>query len=400
MIKVYNRDSVSELRANSGAVTRAMLFKGNKESNLSGTTPDTHIDLLVPSKGKWVNSEGYHRLWSEIGELHRAVNVAASPSAEALEALLGKIFVDIGKRVAESPDLTSVIATESTNLEDGENVNLRDILPYRGNFDVVAGTGDGVNLIQAMTGTVETVQHEIRAIGHQTSLHNLVFNKLETVQKVTEAAVNAYTDRRNALTAGVLANATYVASQKQAADATNGATYDVKMYNTFRKAIKKLYGLKNPYTDRPIVVPRIAILCNSADRWSIERVIGGQLQTGGTSGAINTVNTTALPVAEIIEYDCGITDGLAWGGKELSFPGVPQGKAIVFVPREYFFVRNKRPLTMETGRGSVLTLSQEDKAWYNIQAEWYKIILGSSMPGTDLGAGYGAAVEVTLPTDS
>ena len=399
MVKVYNRDSVSELRANSGAVTRAMLFKGNKEQNLSGTNPETHVDLLVPSKGKWVNSEGYHRLWNEIGELHRKVNMAEAPAATDLEALLGKIFVDIGKRVAESPDLTSVIATESTNLEDGENVNLRDILPYRGNFDEVAGTGDGVNLIQGMTGTVETVAHKIRAVGHQTSLHNLVFNKLETVQKVTEAAVNAFTDRRNALTAGVLANATYVASQKQAADST-GTTYDVKMYNTFRKAIKKLYGLKNAYTDRPIVVPRIAILCNSADRWSIERVIAGQLQTAGTGGAINSVNTAALPVAEIIEYDCGITDGLAWGGKTLSFPGVPQGTAIVFVPREYFFVRNKRPLTMETGRGSVLTLSQEDKAWYNIQTEWYKIILGSSMPGTDLGAGYGAAVEATLPTDS
>lgn len=399
MVKVYNRDSVSELRANSGAVTRAMLFKGNKEQNLSGTNPETHVDLLVPSKGKWVNSEGYHRLWNEIGELHRKVNMAEAPAAADLEALLGKIFVDIGKRVAESPDLTSVIATETTNLEDGENVNLRDILPYRGNFDEVAGTGDGVNLIQGMTGTVETVQHKIRAVGHQTSLHNLVFNKLETVQKVTEAAVNAFTDRRNALTAGVLANATYVASQKVAADST-GTTYDVKMYNTFRKAIKKLYGLKNAYTDRPIVVPRIAILCNSADRWSIERVIAGQLQTAGTGGAINSVNTAALPVAEIIEYDCGITDGLAWGGKTLSFPGVDQGTAIVFVPREYFFVRNKRPLTMETGRGSVLTLSQEDKAWYNIQTEWYKIILGSSMPGTDLGAGYGAAVEVTLPTDS
>jgi len=399
MVKVYNRDSVSELRANSGAVTRAMLFKGNKEQNLSGTNPETHVDLLVPSKGKWVNSEGYHRLWNEIGELHRKVNMAEAPAAADLEALLGKIFVDIGKRVAESPDLTSVIATESTNLEDGENVNLRDILPYRGNFDEVAGTGDGVNLIQGMTGTVETVQHKIRGVGHQTSLHNLVFNKLETIEKVTKAAVDSYTDRRNALTAGVLANATYVASQKVAADST-GTTYDVKMYNTFRKAIKKLYGLKNAYTDRPIAVPRIAILCNSADRWSIERVIAGQLQTAGTGGAINSVNTSALPVAEIIEYDCGITDGLAWGGKTLSFPGVAQGTAIVFVPREYFFVRNKRPLTMETGRGSVLTLSQEDKAWYNIQTEWYKIILGSSMPGTDLGAGYGAAVEVTLPTDS
>jgi len=84
----------------------------------------------------------------------------------------------------------------------------------------------------------------------------------------------------------------------------------------------------------------------------------------------------------------------------LSFPGVTAGKAYLFVPREYFWVLNKRPLTMETSRGSALQLSTEERAWYRVQSEFSKIFFGSSYPGTSLGAGYGAIVEVTLPTDS
>ena len=217
-------------------------------------------------------------------------------------------------------------------------------------------------------------------------------------QADTEAAVNAYTDQRNARTVGVIVGATYDASQKQAADATSGATYDVLMYNTIRKAIKLLRGLKDVQTKEKIAVPSITLLCNSADRWDIERVINGQLGSG--NGTIGSLNMQSLPIDTIIEYDHGITHGKKWGKKTLSFPGVTQGKAYLFVPGEAFFVAVKRPLTMETGRGSVLQLSTEEKAWYAVQAEHYKDFLGSSYPGTSVGAGFGYIVEVTLPVEA
>ena len=172
------------------------------------------------------------------------------------------------------------------------------------------------------------------------------------------------------------------------------------MYNTIRKGIKKLRGLKDPQTGRKIVAGQISILDNSVNTWDLQRVIGGQLTTGGANGTLTTQNLQALPIQNIIEYDQGITDGKTYGKDTLDFPGVTAGKCYLFVPLEYAFVVNKRPLTLETGKGSVLELSTEERAWYRVYAPYLKDFLGSSYAGTALGASFGAILEVTLPTDS
>ena len=402
MVKVINREALIEKRVKSNFATEAMVFSGSADQNLKDSKPVVYGDkILVPMKnGNWENSEGKIRLWNEIGELHKKINAAQAPSDDALTALLGKIFIDITRRAQEAPDMTSLIATEDTNLEFSETINMREIWPYRGKFKTISGSNDSVPLIEQALGEVDTVNMEIVALGWKDSLKNLLFNRLHSIEKVLQSVVSADTDYRNSKTVGVIVGATYVASQKQAADATEGATYDVKMYNTFRKAIKKIMGLKDIRTNRNIAVPSLAVLCNSADTWSIERVINGQLQSGGTGGTLNSINTSALPIAQIIEYNQGINDGFTWGKETLSFPGVTAGKCYLFVPREYFWVMNKRPLVMETGRGSVLQLSTEERAWYRAMTEYHKIFLGSSYPATAVGAGYGAVIEITLPTDT
>lgn len=335
--------------------------------------------------------------------MQRATNAAQAPESSVLEALLGKIYIDITRRNIESPDLTSSICTEITDLEFGETINLRDIFDFIGKMGVIGGNNDTVPLIEQKTGETKTVEMAIRAIGWKDSLRNMLYNRLSDMQKVNKAAVDAYTDMRNSRHIGVIVAATFVATQKQAADST-GTTYDVKMYNTFRRGIKKLRGLKyrglvTEYTYK-IAVPRIAILCNSADTWSIQRIISGQLQSAGTTGTTTTQNMQALPVSEIIEYDQGINHGKIWGKKTLSFPGVTAGKCYLFVPGEYAWVMNKRPLILETGVGSVLQLSTEESAWYNAQTEYMEQLLGASDPNNAASAGYGAIIEVTLPTDS
>lgn len=404
-VKIINRDTIAKERFAAGIASPMQIFKGNSHQNKQMKEPVFYGKKQIVKMGSenWVNSAGYIQLWDEIGKLQykikSAQNAAQPPSAADLEALLGKLFIDITRRAQESPDLTSRLCTEITDLGFAETINLREIYQYRGDFEVIAGTNDSVSLLEQATGETDTVDLSIRALGWKDSLANMLYNRLHTMQKVNEGINNANIDKRNSLVIGVLVAATYVASQKQAAD-TTGTTYDIKMYTTFRKAIKKLRGLKDYRTDRKIAVPRISILCNSYDTWSIQRVIGGQLTSGGSTGTLTTVNTQALPIAEIIEYDQGINDGFLWGKKTLSYPGVTAGKCYILVPREYSWVLNKRPLTKETGTGSVLQLSTEEMAWYRVQAEFLKILLGSSYPGTALGAGYGAIIEVTLPTDS
>jgi hypothetical protein len=405
-LKIFDKEALIEKRIKEAHTTHAVIFAGSGEENRTSNMPVKLYEKLVQmGSNHWDKSKSKFELWNGkdgIAELQKKLiaqtqDAAQAPSDDVLTALLGKIFLDITRRIQESPDLTSLIATEVTDFEFGETVNLREIYKYIGEFQVIKGTNDSVPLIEQTLGETDSVDMVLRGLGWKTSLKNLLFNKLHTMEKVLQAVADAYTDMRNARVIGPIIDATFVASQKQGVD-TVGTTYDVKMYNTFRKAVKKIRGLKDYRTDRPIAVPSLSILCNSYDTWSIARSIQGQLQ--GPGGVLSALNMQALPINQIIEYDQGITNGRTWGKKTLSFEGVTAGTAYLFVPREYFWVLNKRPLTMETGRGSVLQLSQEERAWYNVQTEFYKIFLGSSYDGTALGASFGAIVQVTLPTDS
>jgi len=294
----------------------------------------------------------------------------------------------------ESPDLTSLIADEQTNFEFGEIVTVRDVSKYRGLMGTIAGTGDSVPLIEQNTGNTDTITMAAKAVGWKDSFKNMLYNKFFTMDKVVQAAVDADVDARNAATVGLIVGSTFVASQTQAA-VTTATNLDEKTYETILAAIKLLRGLKDIQTKQKIAVPSIKILCNSADSWQIQNVIMGQLNGNGSTA--RSANRPALPIAELIEYDYGINDGFTIGKEVASFPGVTAGTIYLFVPNS-LMVATKRPLTMETGRGSVLELSTEERAWYRVQGVYSKAFLGSSYPGTAIGAGYGNIVKVTLPT--
>lgn len=403
-LNVFDQDGLKEYRLKQKTATNVAIFSGNAAENVKEKTEIIGKELIVPmTNTAWEGSEGHVQLWGEIKDLQdkarkeMAVNANQAPSPTTLETLLQKVIIDITRRRQESGDLTNLIATEITDFDFPEVISLRELYDYVGEMQEVSGSNDSVPLIEQALGTTDTVSMKILAIGWKDSLKNLLFNKLRDIEKANRAAVNAYVDKRNAATVGAIVGATFHATQKQAADATAGATYDVLMYNTMRKGIKKLRSLKDPQTKGKIAVPSLTLLCNSADRWDIERVINGQLGSG--NGTIAGQNMASLPIDTIIEYDHGITDGKKWGKKTLSYPGVTQGKAYLFVPREAFWVAVKRPLTMETGRGSVLQLSTEEKAWYGVQGEHYKQFLGSSYPAAGT-TGEGFIVEITLPTEA
>ena len=413
-VKIYNRKTMAQKLVDEKRATVVDMYKGVAKNNVSGSNAESWGRLIVePSQAVYNGSAGEAKIMADIEQLQKIANsdpqkvltadelkkfnAAQFPGQTAIEALLGKMYIDITRRAQEAGDLTSLIATEANDPNSDQTVNVNYFSKYVGKMDVVSGSNDSVNLIEQKLGATDTFSQNIYALGWKDSLKNLLFNKVHDMAKVNQAAADADVDKRNELTVGAITGATYVTSQKQAAD-TTGTTFDVKMYNTMRKAIKKLRNLKDPQTDRKITVPGISILCNSLDAWDIERVISGQLGTGGGTNVAQNFQT--LPINSIIEYDQGRTDGLVYGKDTLSFSGVTAGTCYIFVPNEYMFVMNKRGLTLETGMGSVLQLSTEEKAWYRVFGVWSKDFLGSSYTGTSLGAGYGAVIEVTLPTDS
>ncbi len=383
-MKIYNGATLVEERKEKMKVGNSVLaFRGDKLANLRGGYDlATRIEIAENTAEMEVLA-------------HKIRNAASSPAAADIDAFFGKFFLDVTRRAIEAPDLTGVLAREVTNLDFPEIINLRDLLKFRGEMATISGENDAVPLIEQHTGNVDTLTLSIKAVGWKDSLKNLLFNRFWTMDKVVQAAVDADVDARNAAIVGGIVGATFVASQKTDSDATSGDTLDEHTYKTFVAAVKKLRGLKDVQTGRRIAVPSIICLCNSIDTFQIERVIRGQLMDNG-GGARGNV-APALPIASIVEYDQGINNGITLGKKTLSYPGVTAGKCYILVPG-VALVANKRPLTMETGSGSVLELSTEERAWYRIQGTYLKDLLGSSYAGTAIGAGYGAIVEITLPT--
>lgn len=411
MAIIYNRESLKKINQEKGKVDVIKIYKGDAKQNIASTDAQTHNfkvmnaegkieelkSLAVKHNGDYVGSEGHSRLWNEIEGLKEKYNAAQVPSQDVIDALLGKLFIDVTRRAQEAGDLTSLICTEITDANAPEVVTTKWLYKYVGKMGEVTGSNDSVNLIEQKTGATDTFNLTINALGWKDTLANVLYNRLHEMEKVNQAAADADIDERNAKVIGAIVGATYVTTQKQAADATASATFDVKMYNTLRKAYKKLKGLKDPQTGREIVTPSISILCNSQDTWDINRVISGQL--AGSNGTIGVQNMAALPIGAIVEYDRGINDGITYGKDTLSFPGVTKGKCYMFVPKEYSWMVNKRPLTLQTGMGDVLQLATEKKSWYRVCGAYLKDFLGSSFAGAST-SGEGAIIEITLPTES
>jgi len=399
-----NATLIEERKANAANPREIVAYCGSAQSNLMDTSGSTAWEF--GSTAAFKNAEDI----ADLERLRRIViknhsraeldsilkNAASAPLPADITAFFGRFFMDVDRRAREAPDLTTLIARETINPNFPTPVYKRNLRKWRGIMGRMSGENDKPNMIQQDTGDVTTVDLYIMGLGWKDSLANQLWNLFFSIDKVLEAFTDAYTDYRNSVTVGGIVGATFVASQKQAAIGTSGLTYDEKMYETWLAANKLVRTLLDPLNDRPIAVPSLRILCNSQNTWSIENVIRGQLNGNGSSARVN--NRPALPVEMIVEYDRGINDGFTIGLKTASFPGVTAGKAYLYVPG-YALVATKRGITFETGMGSVLDFSTEERSAYCVQGEDLGDLLGSSA-STPVGgaAGYGAIIEVTLPT--
>lgn len=401
MLKVINTASLAEANREKNEKNKnsilAYAFRGDKESNFRGGR-----DLAVPIslnekvRDKVLNTDINTLAYNARNEMianKEAKNTATPPSTADLDAFFGKYYIDIQRSVADAGDLTSVIANEVTDFDMPVNPNVRDYEKFRGQMQTVAGNNDPVPLIQQNTGNLDTFTLDIKAVGWKDSIYNTLYNKWFNMDKVVKAAADAYIDEKNAATAGVIIGTTYAASQKQSYTAVSGQTADENRYDALLAGYQKLKGLKDIYTKRSIPVPSVSILCNSADTWALEGIIRGQLNENG--GGARGSNRRALPINQIIEFDHGINDGFTIGKELVSLPGCTAGTVYMFVPG-VLMIGNKRPLTMESGMGSVLELSTEERAWYSVFGGFYKQFLGTSFVGSTCGAGYGYIVEVKI----
>jgi hypothetical protein len=365
--------------------------------------------LVVASSERWENTEGYAKHWGRIeallktvkNQIERRVNISEFPAD--YYTLVDMIRMDITRRRLEALDFTGELTQEITNAAFSRSVRLDEFIPFAGAFAEMKATGDQVPMVQQKTGETGMVSMHIYGLGHERSLEDELYNtSIFSLEKVNAAVARAFTGLRNDLSLGQLVALTLAggwAPSQQVAAQSGGAnaTYDQNLYLTLKEALRVLYGLRDPQTGQEIVAPRVVLVVGgNVIEWDIQRIMRGQLNKPNSEIS----NLESLPIDQIWKYK---GDTLYVGPKTVSYPGVPANTAYLLVPGPAgspAFTLVKRGLTQEVGRGDVLQLARDKRAWYFVQTSYGEEFIGSSSQVLGLGAGFGYCVEITLPTDT
>jgi len=397
MIPIIDGEALNGRMANTRHSRRISVYRGNRDDNLAAERACTYYnrDIVVTSPA-WRDTDRRARLHDSIGELRGRLeaqrNANQGHDPQTIADLMGAHFIDIVRMSDEMPDYTSVLTTVHNRPNMPKDINLRDFLPYTGREQEIRGSNDSVPLIEEAAAEVTLISLAIKAFGHKSSLFNMVFNPFWDVNRLMETVAAIRVDSRNDDVIGKIVRAEYDEKHSQAADET-GETRDLKVYNTVDNALTKLFGLYHPQFDTRklgTMSPRVYLLLNPMDVRKTRPVISGGLV--GAGGIRQMVN--ALPIDGVIPYAGGVQDGLPWGKEKLSFPGVKEGEFFLVGVTPYggmTFV--KRDLTLETGTGSALQLSREERAWYRIGVTFMDWLIGH----TAEGKAYGGIAKGVLP---
>jgi hypothetical protein len=367
--------------------------------------------IVVPKNPCWIDTAEYHKLWSEIEDcmnrlkaqnFGHAMNVSQFP--DDYYTMIDRIRIDITRRRIENMDFTSEIAQEITNTNFGRSVRLDEFLPYTGAFLEQKGRGEPVPLVQQKTGGTDTVVMKIFAIGWERTLEDELYNlDIFSLQKVNIAVARAYTALRNSRNGigsaiALSDSGSWPLRQRVHAaeiyDASGNLLYDISFYHTLRNAERKLGALLDPQTMQEIDASKMCLLVRQNNILKdLQRVIGGRLMPALQNAS--TISAEPLGIDEVWQYK---GDTLYIGDEKVDYPGIPAGKAYLFIPAKGTnapnYVLNKRGLTQEVGRGDVMTLSREKRAWYCAQTEYQTEWFGEAAGCAD---GTGFIVEITLP---
>ena len=379
-----------------GKVRNVRIYNGKATDNLASTTTEVaYSESIKVSSDRWMNSVGRETLLRDrkvLEDKYKLMNASTGFDAATIQKLAALYTVDLVRQADEYTDYTPVLFKEVVDDSLPETFNLRDTVPYIGKEEDIVGSGDTVPLIQPSLPLDYPVYLKIRGFGDKTTLRQLVFNPFHKTELIIESAARILSDEKNKDSFGALLGSTFDANHSQAADST-GATYDLQLYNTLKKGIKKALKLicKPLAKEVGLLRHEIYLLVNPMDLIDIQPIVNGAL---AGVGGIQQI-ASALPIDGIIPYGCGLNHGLKYGNEVLSYPGVPQGKAYVFIKVDSFggyrFV--KRNETMEIADGDILGLTAEKRAWHRIRGNYADFVL----PVTESDKAYGAIIEITLP---
>ena len=269
-----------------GKVRNIRIYKGTANDNLHSTVAEVaHTEAIKVVNEKWANSAGQEenrRDRRNLTEKVRQMNAATGYDMATVQALTGLYLIDLVRQNDDYTDYTPVLFNEKLDENAPRSVELQDYMPYVGKEEEVTGSGDTVPIMEHKLPKNYPVRLVIRGFGDKTTLNELVFNPFHKTDLIIESAARILADEKNADSISPIVNATYGAPFSQAAD-TGGASYDINLYNTLKKAIFKALSLLNYPTGKANGLMRneVYLLVNPLDLVNVQPVVNGHLAGAG-----------------------------------------------------------------------------------------------------------------------
>jgi hypothetical protein len=260
-------------------------------------------------------------------------------------------------------------------------ISIDEFFPYGIVFEENTGEGQSVTKGETFLGQTDTMEHLIYAAGFDYTLLAALFDKSLDMQKLSNAVILAEDAKKNDLSLSPIINETYSGSQQTAAS-TEGTSRQELLYNTLAEALDDISQREDPVTGRKLDASDLRILCSPLDARHIETVIGG-FDIQGQDEPKN-LGSLAGSFSSIVAYDGDVINMRA---KTITYSGVTDGTIYIVKPNRYMNISIKRGLTLEVDpQPNVMTLSQEERAWYFVEGQYNEDGLDNFVQ------------EVTLPT--
>jgi hypothetical protein len=368
-----------------GKVRNAKVYSGNIRDAFGNPKVLTSESYVIKA-GNWKNSEGRAKLLNErkaFGEKFK--NAATGYDEATIAAYKQNLIIDLQRTTDDLAVYTPMLVSEILDESATENVALRNYMPYVGREGANMGASDAVPLMEHNLPIDNILKVMIKAFGDKTTLRELFLNPFYKTENVINSAARILADGQNADFFKPIIDATYDAAHTQTLD-TTGATPDIQIYNTIKKAINKALRLYNPAINKKMGLMnyQLFLLVNPIDLPDIEPIINGSLER--LSGVNQLLGR--LPINNVIAYGGGVNDGLTWANETLSFPGIEAGTFYIYIRNDVYGAYKiiKRAPTMEMGTGSPLMLATEERAWHRIDGIFLDWILPSGTTQKPAGA--------------
>jgi hypothetical protein len=290
--------------------------------------------------------------------------------------------IDISISKISKGNMRGAFYNIQNNPDADKIISIDEFFPYGIVFEENTGEGQSVTKGETFLGQTDTMEHLIYAAGFDYTLLAALFDKSLDMQKLSNAVILAEDAKKNDLSLSPIINETYSGAQQTAADTKSGASRQELLYNTLANALDDISQREDPVTGRKIDASDLRILCSPLDARHIETVIGG-FDIQGQDEPKN-LGSLAGSFSQIVAYDGDVINMRA---KTITYSGVTDGTIYIVKPNRYMNISIKRNLTLEVDpQPNVMTLSQEERAWYFVEGQYNEDGLDNFVQ------------EVTLPT--